>query len=105
MTKQYKSEALAAAHEAALGLAEAGLMSKRTMRKFDEMCLTPVKEMTPEDIRALRLREHASQAVFARYLNVTTGLVSQWERGEKRPRGASLKLLALVEKNGLGAVA
>ena len=61
--------------------------------------------MTPEDIRALRLREHASQAVFARYLNVTTGLVSQWERGEKRPRGASLKLLTLVEKNGLGAVA
>ena len=105
MTKQYRSEALASVHEAALGLAEAGLMSKRTMRKFDEMCLTPVREMTPEDIRALRLREHASQAVFARYLNVTTGLVSQWERGEKRPRGASLKLLTLVEKNGLAAVA
>ena len=63
MTKQYRSEALAAAHEAALGLHEAGVMSKRTMRKFDEMCLTPVREMTPEDIRALRLREHASQAV------------------------------------------
>ena len=66
MTKQYKSEALAAAHEAALGLAEAGLMSKQTMRAFDEMCLTPVEEMAPEDIRALRLRENASQAVFAR---------------------------------------
>ena len=105
MTKQYKSEVLAAAHEAALGLAEAGLMSKRTMRRFDEMCLTPVRDMTPEDIRALRLREQASQAVFARHLNVTKGLVSQWERGEKRPRGASLKLLTLVEKNGLGAVA
>ena len=105
MIKQYKSEALAAAHEAAQGLAEAGLMSKRTMRKFDEMCLTPVKDMTPEDIRALRLREQASQAVFARHLNVTTGLVSQWERGEKRPRGASLKLPTLVAKNGLGAVA
>ena len=105
MTKQYRSEALAAAHEAAQGLAEAGLMSKRTMRKFDEMCLTPVRDMMPDDIRALRLREQASQAVFARHLNVTTGLVSQWERGEKRPRGASLKLLALVEKNGLGAVA
>ena len=105
MTKQYKSEALAAAHEAALGLAEAGLLSKRTMRAFDEMCLTPVEEMTPADIRALRLRENASQAVFARYLNVTTSLVSQWERGEKRPQGASLKLLTLVEKNGLGAVA
>ena len=86
MTRQYKSEALAAAHEAALGLAEAGDMSKRTMRVFDETCLTPVREMTPEDIRNLRLREHASQAVFAHYLNVTTGLVSQWERGKKRPR-------------------
>ena len=105
MAKQYKSEALAAAHEAAAGLADAGLMSKRTMRAFDELCLTPVEEMSPADIRALRLRENASQAVFARYLNVTTGLVSQWERGEKRPRGASLKLLALVERNGLSAVA
>ena len=105
MAKQYRSEALAAAHEAAMGLAEAGLMSKRTMWAFDEMCLTPAEEMSPADIRALRLRENASQAVFARYLNVTTGLVSQWERGEKRPRGASLKLLTLVDKNGLSAVA
>ena len=105
MTKQYKSEALAAAHEAALGLAEAGLMSKRTTRVFDEMCLTSVEEMAPEDIRALRLRENVSQVVFARHLNVTPGLVSQWERGAKRPRGASLKLLTLVAKNGLSAVA
>ena len=87
MTKRYKSEALAAAHEAALGLSEAGVMPKQTMRAFDVMCLTPVEEISAEEIRALRLREHASQAVFARYLNVTTGLVSQWERGEKRPRG------------------
>ena len=53
----------------------------------------------------MRTRENASQAVFARYLNVSTGLVSQWERGEKRPRGPSLKLLTLVARNGLGAVA
>ncbi len=105
MKTQYKSEASASAHEAALGLAEAGVLSRRTMREFDEMCLTPIREMTPEDIRELRLRERASQAVFARYLNVTTSLVSQWERGQKRPGGASLKLLTLVEKNGLGAVA
>ena len=105
MTKQYGSDILASVHETALGMTEAGVMSKRTMKDFDEMCLTRVEEMAPEDIRALRLRENASQAVFARYLNVTTGLVSQWERGEKRPRGTSLKLLTLVAKNGLGAVA
>ena len=105
MAKQYKSEALAAAHETAQGLANAGAMAKRTMKAFDEMCLTPVEDMPPEKIRALRLRENASQAVFARHLNVTAGLVSQWERGQKRPRGASLKLLTLVAKNGLSAVA
>ena len=87
MTKQYESEVLASVREAALGLAEAGVMSKRTMRSFDEMCLTPVEEMTPEGIRALRLRTYASQAVFARYLNVTTGLVSQWGAA-KSARGA-----------------
>ena len=105
MARQYGSEVLASVHETALGMTEAGVMSKRTMKVFDEMCLTPVADLAPEEIREIRLRENASQAVFARYLNVTTGLVSQWERGEKHPRGASLKLLTLVAKNGLGAVA
>ena len=105
MMKRYKSNALAAVHETALGLADAEVMPKRTMKVFDELCLTPVEELSPQQIRAIRVRENASQVVFARYLNVTAGLVSQWERGEKRPRGASLKLLTLVEKNGLDAVA
>lgn len=68
MTTPYKSDALAAAHEAASGLAEAGLMSKQTMRGFDEMCLTPVEDMAPEDIRTLRLRENADRAVTTRCL-------------------------------------
>ena len=36
---------------------------------------------------------------------MSTGLVCQWERGENLPRGASLKLLTLVAKNDLDAVA
>lgn len=105
MNKTYGSEPLAAVHETAVGMAEAGVISERTMHAFDEMCLTPVEDMTPDEIRALRARENVSQAVFALHLNLSAGLVSQWERGEKRPRGASLKLLALVAKNGLDAVA
>lgn len=96
---------MAAIHETAEALHAAGLMDKQTMREFDEGCLTPVRLLAADEIRALREREGASQAVFARYLNVTTGLVSQWERGEKHPQGASLKLLALIDKKGLGAVA
>jgi putative transcriptional regulator len=105
MTKQYRSRVLASVHETAEGLTGAGVMSKQTMREFDELCLTPVQLLSPDEIRELREREGASQAVFARHLNVTTGLVSQWERGEKRPKGTSLKLLALVAKNGLNSVA
>ncbi len=105
MTKQYRSPVMASIHETAEGLHAAGVMDKQTMRRFDEACLTPVRPLAPGEIRALREREGASQAVFARYLNVTTGLVSQWERGEKHPQGASLKLLSLVERHGLGTVA
>jgi putative transcriptional regulator len=105
MKKQYRSPLMASIHETAEDLHSAGIMDKRTMREFDELCLTPVQTLRPRQIRALRLREGASQAVFARYLNVTTGLISQWERGEKHPQGASLKLLTLVAKNGLQAVA
>lgn len=105
MTKQYRSPVMASIHETAEGLHAAGVMDKQTMRKFDDACLTPVRPLSPEEIRALREREGASQAVFARYLNVTTGLISQWERGEKHPQGASLKLLSLVAKHGLGTIA
>ena len=96
---------MASIHETAEGLHAVGVMDKPAMRKFDEACLTPVRPLSPGEIRSLREREGASQAVFARYLNVTAGLVSQWERGEKSPQGASLKLLSLVAKSGLGTVA
>jgi len=105
MTRQYRSPVMASIHETAEGLHAAGVMDKQTMRKFDEACLTPVRPLTPVEIRALREREGASQAVFARYLNVTTSLISQWERGEKHPQGPSLKLLSLVAKYGLETVA
>jgi putative transcriptional regulator len=104
-SKIYRSDALAAIHETASDLHDAGIMDKQTMRRFDELALTPVRPLSPEDIRALRLRERVSQAVFARHLNVTVGLISQWERGEKHPAGASLKLLTIVEKRGLQSIA
>lgn len=55
MGKKYRSNLLAAVHETALGLTEAGVMDKRTMKAFDEMCLTPVEELTAEQIRQIRL--------------------------------------------------
>ena len=84
---------------------KAGAVDKQTMRHFDDACLTPVQPLSPKQIRAVRAREHASQTVFASYLNVTPNLVSKWERGEKRPSGPALKLLSLAEKRGIASVA
>ncbi len=65
----------------------AGVMSKRTMRDFDELCLTPIKQFAAADVEALRKREEVSQAVFARHLGLSVNLISQWERGERSPVG------------------
>ena len=105
MAKRYRSGVMESVHETATDLYRVGGLDKKTMRKFDVLCLTPIKEMTAKKIRALRTREKASQTVFAAYLNVTPSLVSKWERGEKHPQGASLKLLSLVEKKGLENIA
>lgn len=105
MSKDKSSPILDAVHETARGLRDVGAITETTMREFDAMCLPPVKEYTSKDIKRIRIRERVSQPVFAAYLNVTKSTVAQWEQGEKRPRGASLKLLALVDQKGLAALA
>jgi putative transcriptional regulator len=105
MTKIYRSEASASIHEMAEDLYRSGHIDKRTMREFDEACLAPAEPLAPEEIRALRERELVSQPVFARYLNVSKNLVSDWERGTKRPGGPALRLLSIVRRKGLEAIA
>jgi putative transcriptional regulator len=105
MAKQYRSNAMASIHETMEALQEVGAIDKQTMREFDDACLTPVEPLSPEAIRALREREHLSQPVFARYLNVSKNLVSDWERGVKRPGGPALRLLTVIEKKGIQSIA
>jgi putative transcriptional regulator len=107
MTKEktFTSNAMASLHEMMEGIHDAGLIDKKTMRRFDQACLTEVRAFTAEEIRALREREEVSQTVFAHYLNATKDAVSKWERGEKKPSGGTLKLLALVERKGLESIA
>jgi putative transcriptional regulator len=103
--KNYRSEAFAAIHETMEALHGVGAIDQRTMREFDEACLTPVRTLSPEEIRKIREREHVSQPVFARYLNVSRNLVSDWERGVKKPGGPALRLLTVVQEKGLRAIA
>lgn len=105
MAKKYRSDAMAAIHETMQALRDVGAIDRQTMRDFDEACLTPIAPLSPEEIRELRLREHISQPVFARYLNVSKNLVSDWERGIKKPGGPALRLLTVIQNKGLMAIA
>lgn len=95
-------------HESAKDISNIGLIDKQTMREFDSLCLPEVKEYTPTQIKKIRLHNRASQAVFAMYLNTGVESVRKWEATgatHKRPNGAALKLISLVEKHGLDILA
>lgn len=77
---------------------------KITMRHLgtkDKPMITP---LTGEEIRMIREQAHMSQSVFARYLNLTVGYLSQLERGIKHPTGAVLALLNVIHRKGIEAI-
>ncbi|KFC51566.1 DNA-binding protein [Halomonas sp. SUBG004] len=92
-------------HETAQDLHTAGVMKDTTLREFDALCLPPVKEFTAIQIKRIRTKNHASQGVFAAYLNTSVSTVQKWEQGQKKPNGPSLKLLNLVAEKGLEILA
>lgn len=95
--------------ETARDMRASGVMAKAayekiTMRHLSQAAPDERAPLTAKDIKALREKARLSQAVFARYLNLTTGYVSQLERGAKRPTGPALVLLDIVRRKGIAAI-
>lgn len=91
-------------HESMQEMHDAGAIDKQTMREFDALCLPEVDEYTPTQIKSIRTHNGVSQAVFAAYLNTGVETVRKWEaRGQtrKRPNGAAMKLISMVESYGI----
>lgn len=78
--------------------------NKITLRHLGKENIPTAEPVTGEEIRKMREQARMSQAVFARHLNVTTGYVSQLERGAKHPTGAALALLNVIRRKGIDAV-
>lgn len=91
--------------ETATGLYDLGAIGAKTLREFESLRIRPARALSAAQIKRLRLRERASQAVFAAYLNTSVSTVQKWEIGEKKPSGPAIKLLDLVERKGLKALA
>jgi len=96
-----KKSILKVAHESAKDLYNVDLITLKTMRAFDSLCLTPAHKLTPKEIKQIRLREKVSQPIFAECLNASSSTVKKWETGEKNSTGPALKLLNLVAQKGL----
>ena len=86
-------------------LGKSGALDRLTLRELDPHWMAPVEPLQPAEIKRIRERVHVSQAVFARLLNTSLSTVQKWEIGQKKPAGTALKLLHLVQKRGLEAVA
>jgi putative transcriptional regulator len=59
----------------------------------------PPTPLNGRAVKTVREALHASQAVFARYLNVSTKLVQAWEANRLRPAGPALVLLHMPRDN------
>jgi putative transcriptional regulator len=86
------------------GVMDEATHAKITLRHLDNKADLTAAPMTGDEIRKLREQAHLSQAVFARYLNLTVGYVSQLERGAKRPTGPALVLLNVIRRKGIEAI-
>ena len=87
-----------------LGMMDDATHEKITLRHLGKTATYEPSPITGEEIRRLREKAHLSQAVFARYLNLTVGYVSQLERGAKQPSGPALVLLDLIRRKGIEAI-
>ena len=72
-----------------------------TMRNINNLCIPDVQNYSPEKIVSIRKKLHLSQAALASVFNISISTVQKWEQGNKKPMGASRKLLDLIERKGL----
>lgn len=86
------------------GMISTAARDKITMRHLSDLAEPVVEPMSGEEIRRIREQAHLSQAVFARYLKLTVGYVSQLERGTKRPTGPALVLLNMIRRKGIEVI-
>lgn len=93
-----------ATYEAAQDLHALGFINKRKMQKSNAFDIQPIPQYDQKKIRDLRDRYQLSQSVLATVLNTSLSTVRQWEIGDKRPSGPSLKLLNLLDRKGLEAL-
>lgn len=97
------SQIIGSLRETMRGLHKTGAVSDRAVRELDRMSTSTVRAMSADEIKGLRTALKVSRPVLARHINTTAATVGRWERGESRPRRATLALLNIIADHGLSA--
>ncbi len=84
-------------------LNKSGLVDDITMKNIKNLCIPEVSDYSPGKIVSIRKKLNLSQAALASIFNISPSTVQKWEQGNKRPAGASRKLLDIIERKGLRA--
>ena len=74
---------------------------KATVDKLEALGIPEVRSFSAKDIKNLRKKVMASQGVFAALLNVNPSTVAKWEQGKVRPQNAALRLLSIIDSQGI----
>lgn len=105
MMARTKTKLAAALLETADDMERLGILSKSAHAKITKRHLgaevQTAEPISAREIRTIRKHSRMSQAVFAHCLNLTTGYVSQLERGVKKPTGPALVLLNVIRRKGI----
>lgn len=59
----------------------------------------PLPKMTPEKVRAVRMKLNVSQPVFALKLRTKQRTIENWEQGTAKPNAQATILLTLVDRH------
>ncbi len=86
--------------EIKLGLEQAIEYEKGNLKaKKTTLSIMPLEVFTATEIKQIRTRTGLSQALFAKYMGVSTKTVEAWEAGRNQPDGAARRLLMITRQN------
>ena len=63
--------------------------------------IEPLVEYSADTIKDIRKRTGLTQALFAKWIGVSTRTVEAWESGRNKPSGPSSRLLGLLQSDRL----
>lgn len=82
-----------------------GVVKDETVASIDAAVaardIPAVRTMTGAQIREVRTRYNLSQAALAITIGMSVESVSKWERNESKPNKAALRIINLLDANGL----